>query len=136
VSTSEKNFSRRDLRKTGGERRITGITLARGDRCVEIAVFIDGERRGGKRIYADTAPQILEAIERARAATSNEELGTIKDGRFTIDLSVHTGSTGGALFMLTKDAEGRDCGRPTPADGGAELDTLESGILEWLLGAA
>ncbi len=123
-------FLRHTLRRPGTERAVAAVDLRCG-RFVEIAFFIDGGYRGGSRIGAEGAPIVARAIDCARAGRATRQLGSFRDGRFTLAVRVGPHPSGGAAVYFQKlDEAGLEAGAPI-ALYGQELEALDAG-LAWL----
>jgi hypothetical protein len=106
----EKVFHRQSLRAPGHERRIVGLRY-RDRRFIELSLFVDGLRRGGKQIRRQGAPVLEQSIAFARARIARA-VGTIEDGRFTIDVRAGKSEEEGFTVLLQpRDALGVPAGR-------------------------
>jgi hypothetical protein len=113
----------------GRERRLDLIGR-RGVRFLEVALYVDGARRGGTRIGAEAVPIVAAALD-AVVWNRKEPIGTFVDGRMTIEVSVEATRLEhvvNAIVLRRFDAAGQQAGAPVALHGTQELDALARGL--------
>lgn len=127
---TEREFGRLPLRAPQHEQVIQGVTVFNETR-VDVALFIEGNRRMGVQIRYDGAPIVLEALEHVRSSTAPRGFGSFVDGRMTVEVRVGRHPAGGAAIYFHKIAADGPAGKPS-AVFGAGLDALDA-ALGWLM---
>lgn len=130
---NEQTFIRRPLRTPGLERVIRGVAHRR-ERVIEVTLLIEGVQRGGLQIRAESAPVIAQALADVRTSTADRKIGSFRDSRFDVNVSIgpHPARCT-AIYLQKIDDAGIAAGRPV-ALYGEELDALEAAVA-WLLAA-